>query len=344
MSTNRSLAIDAYHIGIVCALPHEMAAVRAMLDEEDQPLPSQHSQDFNSYVLGRMSQHNVVIACLPAGVYGTTTAATVSQNMLRTFTELRVALLVGIGGGVPDIQAGRDIRLGDVVISQPDGTFGGVVQYDMGKSYSDGHFIRKGALNSPPQVLLTVLAQLRSGTDLAKSQLEVYLTEAYERYPVLADNGYVSPGVDMDQLYCSRCQPSRWWWLLWLLMVWLCPLLRCGRCVDSRQARPYRRGTMPVVHYGTIASGNQVIKNATLRDHLGQELDALCVEMEAAGLMNTFPCIVIRGICDYADSHKNDVWQKYAAMAAAAYAKDFLQHVTPGDTSKQQRILDVVGK
>lgn len=50
----------------------------------------------------------------------------------------------------------------------------------------------------------------------------------------------------------------------------------------------------------------------------------MCFEMEAAGLMNDFPCLVIRGICDYADSHKNKTWQAYAAATAAACAKDIL--------------------
>jgi hypothetical protein len=88
----------------------------------------------------------------------------------------------------------------------------------------------------------------------------------------------------------------------------------------------YRNPGDPVVHYGLIASGNQVIKDATTRDQFRQELggDVLCFEMEAAGLMDTFPCVVIRGICDYADYHKNDLWQGYAAAAAAACAKELL--------------------
>ncbi|CEO59881.1 Putative WD domain-containing protein [Penicillium brasilianum] len=52
--------------------------------------------------------------------------------------------------------------------------------------------------------------------------------------------------------------------------------------------------------------------------------------MEAAGLLNNFPCSVIRGICDYADSHKNKEWQGYAAAVAAAYAKE-LPLVVPTD-------------
>ncbi|KAL2012539.1 hypothetical protein VTN00DRAFT_64 [Thermoascus crustaceus] len=66
------------------------------------------------------------------------------------------------------------------------------------------------------------------------------------------------------------------------------------------------------------------MKHGRTRDKLAQELGILCFEMEAAGLMDNFPCLVIRGICDYADSHKNKIWQEYAAATAAAYAKELL--------------------
>ncbi|OJJ79090.1 uncharacterized protein ASPGLDRAFT_1070745 [Aspergillus glaucus CBS 516.65] len=80
----------------------------------------------------------------------------------------------------------------------------------------------------------------------------------------------------------------------------------------------------PAIHYDLIASANQLMKDASIRDRLAAEKDVLCFEMEAAGLMNHFPCLVICGICDYSDSHKNKDWQGYAAMTAAAYARDLL--------------------
>lgn len=76
-----------------------------------------------------------------------------------------------------------------------------------------------------------------------------------------------------------------------------------------------------MIYYGLVASGNRVIKNAAFRDRLADELGALCFEMEAAGAAKAFPCLVIRGICDYCDAQKNDVLQEYAAATAAAYAK-----------------------
>lgn len=85
----------------------------------------------------------------------------------------------------------------------------------------------------------------------------------------------------------------------------------------------------PIVHYGLVASGNQVMKHAPTRDKLAKEFGILCFEMEASGLMDNFPCLVIRGICDYADSHKSKQWQKYAAATAAAYAKELLCLIHP---------------
>ncbi|KAI1839286.1 hypothetical protein JX266_014503, partial [Neoarthrinium moseri] len=65
----------------------------------------------------------------------------------------------------------------------------------------------------------------------------------------------------------------------------------------------------PVVHYGLIASANQLMKGAAVRDRLSAERGVLWFEMEAAGLVNHFPCVVVHGICDYADTHKNVTWQ-----------------------------------
>ena len=144
-----------YAVAWICALPLEMAAARAMLDGEYPPL-LQPLTDHNAYTLGRLTDHNVVIACLPSGVYGTTSAATVLSQMLSTFPSLRFVLMVGIGGGVPSKTA--DIRLGDVVVSMPTTTSGGVIQYDYGKTIRDGQIRHTGSLNKPPQVLLTAMS------------------------------------------------------------------------------------------------------------------------------------------------------------------------------------------
>jgi hypothetical protein len=176
-------AIEEYSVGWVCALPKEMAAARAMLDEEYEPFQSDNALDSNSYVLGRVGKHNVVMACLPAGVYGTNTAAMVANNMLRTFMGLRFGLMVGIGGGIPNLEKEADIRLGDVVVSQPDKIHGGVVQYDLGKNLGEGGFERKGFLRPPPTVLLTALSNLQAKHDLDGSDIPTFLADMIKRRP-----------------------------------------------------------------------------------------------------------------------------------------------------------------
>src|SRR4051812_368346 len=123
---------EDYTVGWVCALPVELAAAQEMLDEEHGDLECDLSHnDENLYTLGSIGGHNVAIVCLPAGRIGNNPAAAVAAQMRATFKGIRFGLMVGIGGGVPSAEA--DIRLGDVVISQPHQTWGGVVQYDIGK-------------------------------------------------------------------------------------------------------------------------------------------------------------------------------------------------------------------
>jgi nucleoside phosphorylase len=100
MATKRNRHHHDYRVAWVRALPLEMAAAKAMLDEIYPGLPTS-SSDQNTYELGRIHAHNVVIACLPAGVYGTTPAATVATQMLSTFTSIRFGLMVGLGGWAP---------------------------------------------------------------------------------------------------------------------------------------------------------------------------------------------------------------------------------------------------
>jgi nucleoside phosphorylase len=63
--------------------------------------------------------------------------------------------------------------------------------------------------------------------------------------------------------------------------------------------------------------------------------------MEAAGLMNDFPCLIIRGIADYADDHKNDLWQRYAAAMAAAYTKDLLRIIQPEEVQHAEMVVQI---
>jgi len=325
------LRIEEYQVGWVCALPKELTAARAMLDEEHEAYTSQVPHDNNSYVLGCIHGHNVVMACLPAGVYGTVSAASVATNMLRTFPGIRLGLMVGIGGGIPNPHKHVDIRLGDVVVSQPDGMYGGVVQYDLGKNLGNGVFEPKGVLRPPPTPLLTALANLQSRHQMSGNQILETLSAVAQLYPRLAKEGFVHPGPEEDTLFCGNIQGHQ---------DGRC----CTECQNGIVHRQPREEHDPEVHYGVIASGDTLIKDVSERDELGREFGAKCVEMEAAGLMNDFPCIVVRGICDYADSHKNDVWQEYAALTAAGFAKELLATVKPVEVVSVKQAAEVLSK
>ncbi|PYH48084.1 uncharacterized protein BP01DRAFT_175950 [Aspergillus saccharolyticus JOP 1030-1] len=292
-----------YTIGWISALPLEMAAATAMLDERHPDLPTKPNDD-NTYILGRIHVHNVVIACLPAGVYGTTSAATIASQIRLTFPAIRVGLMVGIGGGVPG--TAEDIRLGDVVVSKPTRDHGGIVQYDYGKSLAGGVFARQGLLNKPPPILVTAISRLQAAHLTRPSQIS-WLVSAGAR-----SSCFAYPGADRDLLFEAEYDH-------------LSSESTCHNCDKSRRVERQNRNLRdPVIHYGLIASANQVMKDGRLRDKLAQELGILCFEMEAAGLMDSFPCLVVRGICDYSDSHKSKEWQGYAAATAAAYTKELL--------------------
>jgi nucleoside phosphorylase len=316
-----TLMHEDYRVGWICALPVEMAVAVAMLDEHHDKLP-QSSTDHNTYQLGRIGAHNVAIACLPAGSTGTTSTAVVASQMLSTFTSIRFGLMVGIGGGAPSPDI--DIRLGDVVVSQPGGSSGGVIQYDFGKTVQEGRFARTGSLNRPPGVLLTAVASLQARHMLQEAKFPEYLSTIASRYPKLGATA-VYQGRDHDQLFGADYDHQEG--------DATCEGCDVGRLVH----RPERSSTEPAIYYGLIASGNQVMRHGSTRERLRKELGVLCFEMEAAGLVDNFPCLVIRGICDYADTHKSKHWQAYAAATAAAYAKELL-HVVPESQVTKTRL------
>jgi nucleoside phosphorylase len=311
----RRLRHGDYTIGWLCALPIELAAAREMLDEEHCGLPLD-SNDPNSYTLGRIVEHNVVIACLPAGQMGITSAAAVALHMKSKFQSIRFGLLVGVGGGVPSI----DVRLGDVVVSQPHKEHGGVVQYDFGKNTPEG-FQRTGSLNTAPEILLSALSRLQSDYLMRRSKFSDYLSTLVKRLPNFSRDK-AGPDVLFLENYDHVGGDT------------------CEQCSEDKQVQRMPRENQDVViHYGTIASGNQVMRYATERDEISKKLGGvLCFEMEAAGLMNRFPCLVIRGICDYADSHKNKKWQPYAAATAAVYAKELLSVISAAEVVKTHTV------
>ncbi|KAH2148534.1 hypothetical protein KXV68_000848 [Aspergillus fumigatus] len=290
---------EDYTVGWVCPLEVELIAALEMLDEEHEPLP-QPPTDHNVYHLGSIAGYKVVIA--GSWQAGNNPATAVVTQMRIRFPNLRFALLVGIGGGVPTITECGELRLGHVVVSQPVGLFAGAIQYDHGTA-RDGVFEWTGALTPPPAALLLAARSLAS--QCARSDKD-HIMENVQRIDTRKPQlrWFKFPGVENDKLFPADYKHV------------------CHE-VDE----------LIVVHRGTVAAGELVLKDSTLRDSVAQEYGVLCFEMEAAGAMTDFPCLPIRGISDYCDSHKNDSWHGFAAAAAAACARQLFFHL-PIDEEK----------
>lgn len=315
-SARKAFTHTDYTVGWICPLQIELIAALEMLDEEHPKLPQQPA-DHNVYHLGSISGHNVVIAGMWQA--GNPTAATVVAQMRMTFSNIRFGLLVGIGGGVPVMTEQGMIRLGHVVVSKPTGQSSGAIQYDRGKA-QDGKLVRTGALAPPPPVLL--LAADALAAQRARSR-EDPLLQNVKRFDTTLPGlrCYRFPGNDKDYLFPAEYKHLR--------PRTSCEAAKCDptRRIARDEDEMYKSDEWITVHRGTIASGELVIKDAAKRDLLSQEDEILCFEMECAGVLSDFPCLVIRGISDYCDSHKNDEWHGFAAAAAAAYARQLFFHM-----------------
>jgi hypothetical protein len=188
----------------------------------------------------------------------------------------------------------------------------------------------------PPQILLQALATLQAEHELGGSRVAEFLESMPQKKSrtVSGTKGhkeYVHQGYQNDLLFKSSYDHVAGH--------------DCRNCkTTERVDRDERDTTDPEIHYGIIASGNTLVKDAATRDKIVDDVceECICFEMEAAGLMNHFPCLVIRGICDYADSHKNDRWQRYASATAAAYGKELLGYVPVRGLQETRSALDVL--
>ncbi|KAK8920095.1 hypothetical protein VCV18_008929 [Metarhizium anisopliae] len=323
---DRTRRLERYMVGWICAMGTEYVAAQELLDEEHDAPESVAPNDANHYTCGRLGKHDVVIAVPPDGEYGTSSAAQVATNMQQSFPNIRIVVMVGIGGGAPS--AKHDIRLGDIVVSAPHaGGGGGVFQYDFDDTTRDLAFRRVRFLNQLPSVLRTALTGIRAQHRRKGHRLEETVDAILDKNPRLRQE-YSRPAPDTDRLFEKVTDGA-------------------GGCAGTlSNLVPRRERTKdednPAIHYGLIASANHLIEDAMIRDGLTADKDVLCFETEAAGLMDRFPCVVIRGICDYSDSHANKEWQGYAAMVAAAYAKDLLGQIAPNGIRAEKKICDIL--
>ncbi|QKX64622.1 uncharacterized protein TRUGW13939_11797 [Talaromyces rugulosus] len=277
-----------------------------MLDEEHEKF-GLDGDDTNIYTLGRIDEHNVVIVSPSAGEKLGRPAATVAAQIRSSFPSIQFALIVGIGAGVPTAKA--DIRLGDVVVSQPNSLNGGIVKYALGKEPNE----QKQTGHVPPSVLQNAISVLRTAQVWPSDRFMKFGYRLRE-FPMFRREN-TGPDLLFEAGYPHVGGPD------------------CRRCDRMNLVERKPRSEKVKVHYGTIASSNRVIRDAIVRDKLSSHLGGvLCIEIDAADLMNIIPCLHIRGICDYADSHNNSAWKPYAAGSAAVYAKQLLSVIDSLDT------------
>ncbi len=335
---------NEFEVAIICALPIEADAVDALLDtcwDENGYGYGKVAGDTNSYTTGLLGNHNVVLAHLPGMGKKFTSGAAASFR--STFPNIRLALLVGICGGAPNSQAGEEMILGDVVIS------GSLVEYDSGKKFPD-KFIRKSLPDNPfgqPNAEVSLFLK-----NLKTARVRNRLQQGIVRHlGVLCqqpgDNRAIYPGIDADRLFESSYRHKHH-------DPGTCPVCRhCKNtndpvCEEARKASCRQLGCtgalvirrrlveaskkkvmpQPIVHFGPIASGDKVYKSAEHRDEISHHEGVVAFEMEGSGVWNHFPCLVIKSVCDYSDSHKNKTWQHYAASVAASCAKSLLYEWT----------------
>jgi nucleoside phosphorylase len=335
-----------FEIAIICALPLEADAVIALFDkhwEDDGQSFGSAPGDPYAYTTGVIGMHNVVVAHMPN--MGTVSAAGVAASLRASFDNVKLALVVGICGGVPyGPQHDEEIFLGDVIISQS------LIQYDFGRQYPNA-FERKNTLEDslgrPPLEIRSILAKLT--TDHHRGRMQDSTNHFFrELQHKLRRATY--PGLEADQLFepsylhkhhdftiCATCSEDEAQICLGALRM-NCTDLGCqGHRTASRQ-RPVQHQssmntveseTLPSIHIGRMGSGDTVMKSGKHRDEIAKRDGIIAFEMEGAGVWDYFPSIVIKGVCDYADSHKNKQWQPYAAATAAACTKAFLKGWSP---------------
>ncbi|KAF3914649.1 hypothetical protein AA313_de0203283 [Arthrobotrys entomopaga] len=325
-----------FEIAIICALPHEHDAIFLLFDRR-------WGQNAD-YKTGRIGKHKVVLALLHKA--GKVSAASKAAAIKRDFPNIELAFLVGVCAGVPTYNQRanqEEILLGDVVISNV------IRQYDFGKQYPGGYTIT-GSFNSPAtKPILSMLSNLQTDStrdiiqDLTEKGIKHLQTKAAEtnhhekyKYPGAATDklfrseyrhqhrGHQTPGCcicgsgsDLGQI-CNNAVGSS------------CEDLGCEQqyIVPRTRLMSMQGGSVhrPMIHIGVIGSGDTVIKCGQHRDKLAKSANIIAFEMEGAGISEDIPCIVVKGVCDYADSHKNKKWQDFAAGTAASVLKAMLEY------------------
>lgn len=356
-----------FEIAVLCALPSEAEAVERLFDHTWKNWKvTKASGDTNTYSTGMIGGHNIVLVFCPG--MGKSNAASAASSCRFSFPNIKLALVVGICGGVPMNKSNKwfkEILLGDIIISD------GLVQYDLGRQFPD-KFSRKNSQNEnlgrQNQEIRSHLNKLKGkvGRERLTENTAIHLKSLLQdsrldaKYPGSKNDKLFSPTYrhkhyNSSCVFCSNCR-TKLDKVCDIALSSSCDELGCdeNRLVERNrlalrkieELTENKSGTKaeleelpkPEIHFGTFASGDTVMKSGEYRDEIAASENVIGFEMEGAGVWDTFEgrVIVIKAVCDYADSHKDKSWQDYATIAAAACMKAFLQEWIVADKSTPQ--------
>jgi nucleoside phosphorylase len=326
-----------FKVAILCALPPEASAITACFDKHwDDQIYGKAPSDSNAYSTGMIGHHNVVLVHMPN--MGKVAAAKAAAYLHSSFPGIQLALVVGVCGATPIGSQDENIFLGDVVMSE------GLVQHDLGRQLPNSRFLRKDTtrenLPRPGYKICAALAKLKTEQGLSRLQIKIS-----EHLDTLKQKHVVTyPGATEDRLFkstyphkhhhsseCAICPNDNGGDNICHLAIEMsCQELKCHErelVLRDRLTQPPK----PVVHFGLVASGDTVMRSGEDRDGIAARDGVIAFEMEGAGVWETFlHSLVIKGVSDYADSHKDKRWQSYAAATAAAATKAFLENWSTG--------------
>jgi nucleoside phosphorylase len=352
---NKPSSRNDFEVAIICALRREYNAVIPLFnelwdqqseDDEDNGF-GRADGDANIYANGRMGNHNVVLVLLRK--MGKRAAAGTAAQIATSYTRISLALLIGVCGGIPRYKrddGGTEILLGDVIVGTK------IYEFDFGREYPDGILPKNtedDQLGKPNKNISNLLEALQTdiGSKALRQKTHKHLQDIRNSTPNQPEK-YSFPGRAADKLFKSDYRHKHQEATTCECAGWandrdpVCEVSRKADCAsvkcDETQLEPRNLESRqpfidkpedPVFHFGAIASGDRVEKSGIDRDKYGKDLGVIAFEMEGAGVWDELPCLVVKAVCDYADSHKNKKWQDYTAAVAAAAAKAILM-VYPG--------------
>ncbi|KAM0520541.1 hypothetical protein ACHAPE_002935 [Trichoderma viride] len=327
---------EDFEIAIVCGLPLEYDAVSLVSDEVWK-----EDIENNDCKTGRIGEHNVVLALLPS--MGKASAASTAASIRSSYCHVRLCFLVGVCGGVSQT-GNKEILLGDVVVGKA------IVSYDFGRQYPDGFALKDGIESNtakPDRHIRKQLAIFETSNGRLRLQEEIanFLDKLQAKATQQGCGAkYSYPGADEDRLFkpeyrhkhrispsciCSTCEKGS---------DPVCEDAVKSSCHDLGCEEQYlvprtrlkrKKAENPAIHIGIVGSGDRVIKSGEHRDSIAEPKGIIAFEMEGAGIMEEIPCVLVKGVCDYADCHKSKKWQDFAAATAASALQAILEYLPP---------------